>query len=84
LLTSFEVPVKENLIATLAMIEEPWYESGCLKLIKQFVTTGKRNRDSKILEQIKAAEKKNDQETLDKLLREKLKLAVQSEKQKLA
>ena len=84
LLTSIEDPVQENLIATLAMIEEPWDESGCLKLIKQFVTTGKRNRDSKILEQIKAAEKKNDQETLDKLLREKLKLAVQSEKQKLA
>ena len=84
LLTSIEDPVQENLIATLAMIEESWDESGCLKLIKQFVTTGKRNRDSKILEQIKAAEKKNDQETLDKLLREKQKLAVQSQKQKLA
>jgi hypothetical protein len=55
-----------------------------LKLIKQFVATGKRNLDSKILEKIKAAEKKNDQETLDKLLREKQKLAVQSQKQKLA
>jgi len=84
LLTSIEDPVQENLIATLAMIEESWDESGCLKLIKQFVTTGKRNRDSKIIEQIKAAEKKNDQETLVKLLREKQKLAVQSQKQKLA
>ena len=84
LLTSIEDPVQENLIATLAMIEESWDESGCLKLIKQFVTTGKRNRDSKILEKIKAAEKKNDQETLVKLLREKQKLAVQSQKQKLA
>jgi DNA primase len=84
LLTSIEDPAQENLIATLAMIEESWDESGCLKLIKQFVTTGKRNRDSQILEQIKAAEKKNDQETLDKLLREKQKLAVQSQKQKLA
>ena len=84
LLTSIEDPVQENLIATLAMIEESWDESGCLKLIKQFVTSGKRNRDSKILEQIKAAEKKNDQETVGKLLREKQRRAEQSEKQKLA
>ena len=84
LLTSVEDPVQENLIATLSMIEESWDENGCLKLIKQFVATGKRNRDRKILEQINAAEKKNDQKMLDKLLREKQKLAVQSQKQKLA
>jgi DNA primase len=84
LLTSIEDPVQENLIATLAMIEESWDENGCLKLIKQFVTAGKRHRDSKILEQIKAAEKRDDQETLDKLLKEKQKLAVQNQKQKLA
>ena len=84
LLTSIEDPVQENLIATLAMIEESWDENGCLKLIKQFVMAGKRHRDSKILEQIKAAEKRDDQETLDKLLKEKQKLAVQSQKQKLA
>ena len=84
LLTSIEDPVQENLIATLSMIEESWDESGCLRLIKQFVTTGKRNRDRKLLEQIQAAEKKNDQKMLHKLLREKQKLAVQSQKQKLA
>jgi DNA primase len=84
LLTSIEDPIQENLITTLAMVEESWDENGCLKLIKQFVTLGKRHRNSKILEQIKAAEKKNDQETLDKLLKEKQKLAVQNQKQKLA
>ena len=84
LLTSIEDPVQQNLITTLAMIEESWDENGCLKLIKQFVTTGKKHRDSKIIEQIRAAEKKNDQETLHKLLKEKQKLAVQSQKQKLA
>ena len=84
LLTSIEDPVQQNLVTTLAMIDESWDENGCLKLIKQFVTTGKKHRDSKILEQIKAAEKKNDQEMLDKLLKEKQKLAVQSQKQKLA
>jgi DNA primase len=84
LLTSIEDPVQQNLITTLAMIEESWDEKGCLKLINQFVTTGKKRRDSKILEQIRAAEKKNDHETLHKLLKEKQKLAIQSQKQKLA
>ena len=84
LLTSIEDPVQQNLITTLAMIEESWDENGCLKLIKQFVTAGEKHSDNKIIEQIKAAEEKNDQETLDKLLKEKQKLAVQSQKQKLA
>jgi DNA primase len=84
LLTSFEEPAQQNLIATLAMIEESWDEKGCLKLIKQFVTTGKKHCDSKIIERIKAAEKENDQEMLDKLLKEKQKLAVQIQKQKQA
>jgi DNA primase len=84
LLTSIEDPVQQNLITTLAMIEESWDENGCLKLIKQFVASAEKHRDNTIIEQIKAAEKKNDQETLDKLLKEKQKLAVQSQKQKLA
>jgi predicted thioredoxin/glutaredoxin len=84
LLTSIEDPVQQNLITTLAMIEESWDEKGCLKLIKQFIMAGEKHRDNRIIEQIKAAEKKNDQETLDKLLKEKQKLAVQSQKQKLA
>ena len=84
LLTSFEDPTQQNLITTLAMIEESWDEEGCLKLIKQFVTTGKKQRDSKIIEQIRAAEKNNDQEMLDRLLKEKQKLAVQIQKQRLA
>lgn len=84
LLTSIEDPVQQNLITSLAMIEESWDENGCLKLIKQFVMTRNKHRDSKILKQIKSAEEKNDQETLHKLLKEKQKLAVMSQKQKLA
>ena len=84
LLTSFDDPAQQNLITTLAMIEESWDEEGCLKLIKQFVTAGKKYQDSKIIEQIKTAEKENDQEMLDRLLKEKQKLAVQKQKQKLA
>jgi DNA primase len=82
-LTFVHDPVQENLITTLAMTEEPWDESGCVRLINQFVKTGQKYKDSKILEKIKAAEKKNDQETLDKLLRERQKLAMQSQKPKL-
>jgi DNA primase len=77
-------PEQEQLITALAMIEESWDQSGCLKLIHQFVKSRKRLQDKRILEQIKAAEKKNDRETLDRLLREKQKLAVRSQKQRLA
>jgi DNA primase len=77
-------PEQKRLITALAMTEEPWDESGCLKLIYQFVKSRKRLRDNRILEQIKAAERKNDQEALDRLLREKQKLAVRGQKQRLA
>jgi hypothetical protein len=55
-----------------------------MNLIIQFVKKGQRRRDQQILEQIKAAEKENDQETLTRLLREKQKLAVRSQHQRLA
>jgi DNA primase len=84
LLGVIEDPEQERLITALAMVEESWDEGGCLKLIHQFVKSRKRLRDNRILEQIKAAERKNDQETLDRLLREKQKLAIRSQKQRLS
>ena len=77
-------PEQERLISGLAMIEEAWEINGCMKLIAQFVKNGQRRRDRQILEQIKAAEDKNDQETLAKLLKQKQKLAMRSQKQQLA
>lgn len=71
---------QKRLITELAMVEEPWDEGGCVKLIHQFVKSRKRIRDYGILEQIKAAEKKNDQEALDRLLREKQKRAGRNQK----
>ena len=65
------------------MVEESWDESGCMNLIIQFVKKGRRRRDRQILDQIKAAEKENDQEALNRLLREKQKLAVRSQNQQL-
>jgi len=77
-------PDLERLISSLAMIEESWEKDGCLKLIAQFVKNGQRRRDRQILEQIRAAEKMNDQETLAKLLKKKQQLAVRSQKQRSA
>lgn len=75
---------QKRLITELAMIEEPWDESGCLKLIHQFVKSRKRIRDHAILEQIKAAEEKKDQQALDRLLREKQRLASRDQKKRSA
>ncbi|MEJ2099413.1 MAG: toprim domain-containing protein, partial [Desulfobacterales bacterium] len=84
LLGIIDNPEQKQLISALSMIEESWNEGGCLKLIQQFVKSRKRLRNNKILEQIKAAERKNDKETLDRLLKEKQKMAIRSQKQRLA
>jgi len=84
LLSLIDNPEQQRLISALAMIEESWDENGCMKLIVQFVKKGQRRRDRQILERIKTAERENDQETLNQLLREKQKLAVLSQNQRLA
>jgi DNA primase len=80
----FDKPDLERLISALAMVEESWEKNGCLKLIAQFVKNGQRRRDRQILDQIRTAEKMNDQETLAKLLNKKQQLAIRSQKQKSA
>jgi DNA primase len=84
ILNHFENPEQQRLVSALALVEESWDESGCMNLIIQFVKKGQRRRDHQILDQIRAAEKENDQETLNRLLREKQKLAVRSQHQRLA
>jgi DNA primase len=84
LIGAIENPEQERLITALAMIEESWDESGCLKLIHQFIKSRRKLKDNRILEQIKAAERKNDQQALERLLKEKQKLAIRSQKQQLA
>jgi len=81
LLDRIDNPEQQHLISALAMVEESWDETGCMKLIVQFLKQGQKRRDHQILERIKTAEKENDQETLNALLREKQKLAVRSQKQ---
>jgi len=84
LLSNIDDPEQQRLISALAMLEESWDESGCMKLIVQFVKKGQKRRNRQIIDQIKAAEKENDQETVNRLLREKQKLAVRSQKQQPA
>ncbi len=77
-------PEQERIISALAMTEEAWEKNGCMKLIAQFVKHGQKGRDRRILNEIKAAEEKNDQETLAKLLKQKQKLAMRGQKQHLS
>ena len=84
LLSLIDNPEQQRLISALSLVEESWDESGCMNLIIQFVKKGRRRRDREIIDRIKAAEKENDQEALIRLLKEKQKLAVQSQNQRLA
>lgn len=59
-----------NLAAALAIGEEPWDYAGCMKLIKQFEGSRKRD-DNKLTHRIRAADKAGDHELLIQLLKEK-------------
>jgi DNA primase len=74
-----------RIVGSLAIKEEPWNLEGGIKLIQKFVQTMQARRENKpIEEQIREAEKINDEKLLLKLLGEKQKLAVLSEKRKMA
>ncbi len=76
---------QQQIIAELAMVEESWNMKGCLRLLGQFVEIGRKGRESGVLdEQIRAAEKSNDQMLLLTLLKQKQKMAIRSEQKKMA
>ncbi|UCF90630.1 MAG: hypothetical protein JSW39_20385, partial [Desulfobacterales bacterium] len=84
LLNSIEDPEKRRLVAAMAMGNEAWNRRGCLRLITKFVETRQKKRQQLLIEeQIRAAEKKNDQTLLLRLLNEKQKMAIRSERQKM-
>jgi DNA primase len=60
-----------ELVASLAIKEDRWENDGCLKLIRQFISSKKR-RQSDLLKKIKAAEAQNDLKRLNELLMEQL------------
>jgi DNA primase len=75
----------ESLIASLSMEEGSWNKKGCHRLLGKFMDIRQKLRNNRLLEeQIKAAEKSNDQDLLLSLLSKKQKMAVRSERQKMA
>jgi DNA primase len=76
---------KKSIIAALSLEEESWQFEGCIKLMAQFIEI-RRNSPNKIFieKQIRAAEEKDDQELLLRLLNEKQNMAVLRQKEKIA
>jgi hypothetical protein len=56
---------------SLAIGDESWDETGCMKLLSQFESSRAR-RNRSLLQDIKAAEASNDPEALSRLLQEKM------------
>jgi len=74
---------KRNLISHISIVEDSWDQKSCLNILARFVLSRRRNEKT-LLDKIKAAEKANDVELIQKLLEEKQKRAVLSDKQKMA
>lgn len=73
---------KRNILASLSIKEDMWNRKGCRKVITKFIQNSPLRYGVSLTEQIKAAEKDNDQDLLFKLLQEKQKIAVSNERQK--
>ncbi len=85
LICGIEDDGQQAMVAALALEDESWNKSGCLKLLRTYVDNRQQVRSNEWLEkQIMAAEKNNDQDLLITLLSQKQKLAERREKQKMA
>lgn len=74
-----------QVVAGLCIEEDAWEMNGCIKLIDQFVKNSQKVRSKTYIDnQIREAEKNNDQELLIKLLKEKQNMAELKEKRKMA
>ena len=74
---------KRSILASLALKEELWNQRDCRKVITKLVQRSPKRYSLSLNEQIKAAEKENNQSLLLELLRKKQELAVSNEKQKM-
>ena len=74
---------KRGIVASMAFKENKWDYDGCLNILNRFES--KRNKNERtLIQKIKEAEENNDLELLSKLLSKKQKMAVLSEKKKMA
>ncbi len=74
---------QRNLISQISIVEDSWDQKNCHSILTQFILSRRRNEKT-LLDQIKAADKANDVELVQKLLEEKQKWAVLSDQQKMA
>jgi DNA primase len=74
---------KRSILASLAIKEELWNRRDCRKVITKLVQRSPKRYSLSLNEQIKAAERENNQSLLLELLRKKQELAVSNEKQKM-
>jgi len=74
---------KRNLISHISIVADSWDQKNCRNILARFVLSRRRNEKT-LLDKIKAAEKANDVELIQKLLEEKQQRAVLSDRQKMA
>ena len=73
---------QRSIMVSMAIAESKWDYAGCLTVLTRFESI--RNKDKKtLIKKIKEAEENNDYELLSKLLNEKQKMAVLTEKKKM-
>ena len=72
-----------GIVASMAFKENQWDYDGCLNILNRFESI-RLKKETTLIKKIKEAEENNDLELLSKLLSKKHKMAVLSEKKKMA
>jgi DNA primase len=74
---------QRGLVASMAFGESQWDIDGCINILNRFESIRNKKEDA-LIKKIKEAEENNDLELLSKLLSKKQKMAVLSERKKMA
>jgi DNA primase len=74
---------EKGIVASMAFEENKWDYDGCLNILNRFESV-RNKKENTLIKKIKEAEENNDFELLSKLLSKKQKMAVLSEKKKMA
>jgi DNA primase len=73
---------QKSIVASMAIEDSKWDYTGCLAVLTRFESIRNKSKKS-LITKIKEAEENNDYELLEKLLSEKQKMAVLTEKKKM-
>ena len=73
---------QKSIVASMAIEDSKWDYTGCLAVLTRFESIRNKSKKS-LIAKIKEAEENNDYELLEKLLNEKQKMAVLTEKKKM-